>query len=59
MRCGSAAAWAAWKTSVDDLRKDLGVNDEAVPIVLDLVDQSYSLRGLLRELMERNRHTGP
>jgi chaperone modulatory protein CbpM len=41
---------------IDDLRNDLGVNDEAVPVVLDLLDQIYSLRWLVRELMERNRH---
>lgn len=44
---------------IDDLRKDLGVNDEAVPIVLDLIDQIHSLRRLLRELVERNRSTEP
>jgi len=38
-----------------DLRDELGVNDEAVPVVLDLLDQIYSLRRLARELMERNR----
>jgi chaperone modulatory protein CbpM len=38
-----------------DLRNELGVNDEAVPVVLDLLDQIYSLRRLVRELMERNR----
>jgi chaperone modulatory protein CbpM len=33
-----------------DLRK-LGVNDEGIPIVLDLVDQVHGLRRLLRELL--------
>jgi chaperone modulatory protein CbpM len=31
--------------------QDLGVNNESVPIVLDLVDQLHGLRHLLRELM--------
>jgi hypothetical protein len=42
-----------------DLRNDLGVDDEVVPTVLDLIDQIYSLRSLVRELMERNRRIGP
>jgi chaperone modulatory protein CbpM len=33
-----------------DLRK-LGVNDEGIPIVLDLLDQVHGLRQLLRELL--------
>jgi chaperone modulatory protein CbpM len=33
-----------------DLRK-LGVNDEGIPIVLDLVDQVHGLRRILRELL--------
>jgi chaperone modulatory protein CbpM len=37
-----------------DLRSELGINDEAVPVVLDLLDQIYSLRRLVCELMERN-----
>jgi chaperone modulatory protein CbpM len=40
---------------IADLRNDFGVNDEAVPIVLDLMDQVYSLRHLVRELMQRSR----
>jgi chaperone modulatory protein CbpM len=40
---------------IGDLRRDLGVNDEAVPIVLDLIDQIHGLRRLVRELMERSR----
>jgi len=35
---------------IRDLR-DLGVNDESVPIVLDLVDQLHGLRRTLRELL--------
>jgi chaperone modulatory protein CbpM len=32
---------------IGDLR-DLGVNDEAIPIILDLVDQIHGLRRVLR-----------
>jgi chaperone modulatory protein CbpM len=43
--------------------KDLGVNDDGIPIVLNLVDQLHGLRYLMRELLstirverqERNR----
>jgi chaperone modulatory protein CbpM len=31
--------------------QDLGVNDEGIPIVLDLVDQLHGLRRILRELL--------
>lgn len=37
------------------LRGDLGLNDEAIPIVLDLIDQVHGLRRLVRALMERSR----
>jgi chaperone modulatory protein CbpM len=30
---------------------DLGVNDEGVPIVLDLVDQLHGMRRMVRELL--------
>jgi chaperone modulatory protein CbpM len=40
---------------IGDLRRNLGVNDEAVPIVLDLVDQIHGLRRLVRELVDRSR----
>lgn len=35
---------------IRDLR-DLGVNEEGIPIVLDLVDQLHGLRRMLRELI--------
>ena len=35
---------------IEDL-KDLGINDEGVPVVLDLVDQLHGLRRVLRELL--------
>jgi chaperone modulatory protein CbpM len=37
------------------LKHDLGVNDEAVPIILDLIDQVHGLRRAVRELLERSR----
>jgi chaperone modulatory protein CbpM len=33
-----------------DLRRDMAVNDEAVPVVLQLLDQVYTLRETLAEL---------
>jgi chaperone modulatory protein CbpM len=38
---------------IGDLRRDLGVNDEAIPVVLDLIDQIHGLRRLVRELVAR------
>jgi chaperone modulatory protein CbpM len=40
---------------IGDLRSDVGVNDEAIPVVLDLIDQIHGLRRLVRELVERSR----
>jgi chaperone modulatory protein CbpM len=39
-----------------DLRDDLGINDDAVLVVLDLIDQIHGLRRLVRELVERRHH---
>jgi chaperone modulatory protein CbpM len=36
---------------IRDLRHDLGVNDEGVAVILDLVDQVHGLRRTLRELL--------
>lgn len=33
-----------------DLRRDMAVNDEAVPVILQLLDQIYGLRDTLAEL---------
>ncbi len=33
-----------------DLRQDMGVNEDAVPVVLGLLDQVYELRGRLRAM---------
>ncbi|MFN3348574.1 chaperone modulator CbpM [Pseudorhodoplanes sp.] len=37
---------------IRDLREDLGVNEEGIAIILDLVDQMHGLRKTLRELCE-------
>ena len=35
---------------IHDLQHDMGVNAEAIPIILDLVDQVHGLRRMLREV---------
>jgi chaperone modulatory protein CbpM len=35
---------------IHDLKTDMGVNDEGVAIILDLLDQVYGLRGTLRDI---------
>ena len=35
---------------IRDLQHDMGVNEEAIPIILDLIDQVHGLRGMLREV---------
>ena len=35
---------------IHDLQQDMGVNEEAIPIVLDLIDQMHGLRQMLRDL---------
>jgi chaperone modulatory protein CbpM len=37
---------------IAELRDDLDVNDEAMPVVLRLLDQVYSLRAALNEVQE-------
>ncbi len=37
---------------IRDLHEDLGVNDEGIAIILDLLDQVHGLRRSLRELSE-------
>jgi chaperone modulatory protein CbpM len=36
---------------IRDLKRDMGVNDEGVTVVLDLVDQVHGLRRTLRSLL--------
>jgi chaperone modulatory protein CbpM len=40
---------------IHDLRHGLGVNDEGIPVVLDLIDQLHGLRRAMRELIARTR----
>ena len=35
---------------IRDLQHDMGVNEEAIPIILDLIDQVHGLRQMLREV---------
>jgi chaperone modulatory protein CbpM len=37
-----------------DLTANLGVNEEGVPVILDLIDQVHGLRRALRELLKRS-----
>jgi chaperone modulatory protein CbpM len=39
---------------IHDLKHGLGVNDEGIPVILDLVDQLHGLRRLMRSLLARN-----
>ena len=36
---------------IQDLTRDFGVNDEGIPIILDLVDQLHGLRRALGEML--------
>ena len=38
---------------IHDLKNHLGVNDEAVPLILDLIDQLHGLRRAMRQLVRR------
>jgi chaperone modulatory protein CbpM len=35
---------------IHDLQHEMGVNEEAIPIILDLVDQVHGLRQMLRQV---------
>lgn len=35
-----------------DLQDDLGVNDEGVEVILDLLDQLYGLRRVVRDMLD-------
>jgi chaperone modulatory protein CbpM len=37
---------------IRDLREDLGVNDEGIAVILDLIDQMHGLRNTFREVCE-------
>jgi chaperone modulatory protein CbpM len=36
---------------IRDLQDDFGINDDGVPVVLDLIDQLHGLRRALRDLL--------
>jgi chaperone modulatory protein CbpM len=36
---------------IRDLKHDLGINDEGIPVILDLLDQVHGLRRTLRSLL--------
>lgn len=40
---------------IHDLKHDLGVNDEGIPLILDLIDQLHGLRLVMREFLGRKR----
>ncbi len=40
---------------IAELRDALGMNEEAIPVVLDLIDQIHGLRRLVRGLLEQSR----
>jgi len=46
---------------IQDLRRDIGVNDEGVGVILNLVDQVHGLRRALADLVQsmRERSTPP
>jgi chaperone modulatory protein CbpM len=37
---------------IAELRRDLGIDDEAMPVVLNLLDQIYGMRRRVRHLMD-------
>ena len=41
-----------------DLKREMGVNDEGIGIILSLVDQMHGLRRVLRELLQSSRGDG-
>ncbi len=38
---------------IHDLKNNIGVNDEAVPVILDLIDQLHGLRRAMRNMVKR------
>ena len=44
---------AARARLIRDLRESIGVNNEGVGVILNLVDQVHGLRAILRALLER------
>jgi chaperone modulatory protein CbpM len=42
---------------IHDLTANLGINDEGVPVILDLIDQLHGLRRVLRAVQARRAAT--
>ena len=40
---------------IHDLQSTFGVNDEGIPLILDLIDQLHGVRQAMRELLEQRR----
>ena len=56
---GHSEADVARARLVRDLREDLGVNDEGIGVLLDLIDQIHGLRHLLETLVCAVREQSP
>jgi chaperone modulatory protein CbpM len=56
---GYSEADVARARLVRDLREDLGINDEGIGVVLDLIDQVHGLRHLLETLTCAVREQSP
>lgn len=44
---------------VRDLRDNIGVNDEGIGVILNLIDQVHGLRSILRAVLEHSSSAGP
>ena len=40
---------------IHDLKSTFGVNDEGIPLILDLIDQLHGVRRAMREMLEQRR----
>ena len=40
---------------IHDLQSTFGVNDEGIPLILDLIDQLHGVRRAMREMLEQRR----
>ena len=55
---GETARWRVWANRAErvelilDMRRDFAVDDEAMPLVLSLLDQLYGLRRQMRRLSD-------
>ena len=41
---------------INDLKNNFGVNDEAVPIILHLIDQIHSLQAQVKQFLKAGQH---